>query len=446
MTEEEKKQKEALLEDIKSEVKSLMEDSQKENVTKKELDDKVEAINKKIEESLDNEGMKALKDSVDELVKATAENSSAIKAMNEEGKSKKDEKPKDFRGAWKSAIMEKKDIVLTQKNDDNGERLSLKDYFTEKGARETPVFKAAVDMLESNIVQSNVATVRLTELDPNRVGIPLVVYPHVLDWMPKRKIMKPYMTVLVAYSYEDGAGTKTEGSAPNKSSFLFKTVEFKAFSIGTYFTLSDETLDDLEETLDEVSIIGPDKIKSNVDSQVMGSAGDDSTALAGILTSNKRTLFDATTYANSVENASIVDVIAKMKLNATANKYLPDVVIINQNEIDNIAAKKNQLEDSVTDRRVRFDALGNPAFICGLRVIVNTDLADDVAIVMDSKQAVLGIRKEMTMTIGYNGTDLTEGQKTVVINVRVAFAVRDKAGVIYSAGLEADKNEIDKAV
>ena len=65
---------------------------------------------------------------------------------------------------------------------------------------------------------------------------------------------------------------------------------------------------------------------------------------------------------------------------------------------------------------------------------------------MDSKQALLGIRKDMEMKIGYNGTDLTEGQQTVVINVRVAFAVRDKAGVIYSSGLEAAKNTITKAV
>jgi hypothetical protein len=446
MTEEEKAQKDLLLTEIKADVKALIDDSQKENIKKADLDKKVEELNTKIAETLDNEGMKTLKESVDELVKATGENSAAIKAMTEEGKTKKTELPKDFRSAWKAAIMAKKDVVLTNKNDDNGERLSMKDYFTEKGEKTTPVFKAAVDMLQSNIVQSNVATVRLTELDPNRVGIPLAVYPHVMDWMPERRIMKPYMSVLVAYSYEDGAGTKTEGSAPSKSSFLFKTVEFKTFSIGTYFTLSDETLDDIEEALDEISIVAPDKIKSEVDSQVMGSSGDDSTALAGILTANKYTAFTAATYASSVAGANVIDVVAKMKLACLANKYNPDIVILNQNEIDNIAAIKNQLDDSITDRRVRFDALGNPAFVCGLRVIVNTDLSDDVAIVMDSKQALLGIRKEMEMKIGYNGTDLTEGQQTVVINVRVAFAIRDKSGVIYSSGLIADTATIDKAV
>ena len=87
-------------------------------------------------------------------------------------------------------------MVITEKNDDNGQRYSLKDYFTEKGNNQSPVFKVAVDMLESNIVQSNVANIRLTELDPNRVGIPLAVYPNVMDWMPTRSMGKPYMSVL----------------------------------------------------------------------------------------------------------------------------------------------------------------------------------------------------------------------------------------------------------
>ena len=43
----------------------------------------------------------------------------------------------------------------------------------------------------------------------------------------------------------------------------------------------------------------------------------------------------------------------------------------------------------------------------------------------------------MTMEIGYNGTDFTEGQKTVVLKTRLAFAVRDEAAVIYCSGLAA---------
>lgn len=449
MTPEEiKAQKEALLADIESKVKSLVSDATKESITKKELDEKVDELNKSIQKNLNNEDMATLKESVDNIVKASADNAAAIKALTEKEANKLDMTPKTFRQAIKNAILEKKDIVLTEKKDDFGQRLSLKEYFTEKGNQTTPVFtiKAAVDMLESNIVQSEVADIRLTELDPNRVGIPLSVYPNVMDWMPSRGISKPYMSVLVAYSYEDGAGTKTEGAAPSKSSFLFKTVQFPSFTIATYFTLSDETLDDLEEALDEISIVGPEKIQDNVDSQILGSSGDDSTALAGLLTANKNTAFTAATYSETVAGANVIDVIGKMKLAVLANKYRPDTVLMNPNDIDNLAALKDQLDNSILDRRVRFDAMGNPVNINGMRLIASTTIATNAAVVMDSSKTVIGKRKDMTMEMGYNGTDLTEGQKTVVIKTRVAFAVRDKAGIIYESDLSAAAGVINKGV
>jgi len=65
---------------------------------------------------------------------------------------------------------------------------------------------------------------------------------------------------------------------------------------------------------------------------------------------------------------------------------------------------------------------------------------------LDSSKTVIGKRKDMTLEIGYNGTDFTEGQKTVMIKVRVAFAVRDKAGVIYSDGLAAALATIDNTI
>jgi len=446
MTQEEKAQKDLLLQEIKADVQEIINDSQKENITKAELDAKVNEINEKIKKSLNNEDLKTLKESIDGLVKASADNAAAIAAMTEKATQTITESPKNLRSALKQAILDKKDLVLTEKNDDNGQRLSLKDHFTEKGNKTTPVFKVAVDMLESNIVQSNVSTIRLTELDPNRVGIPLTVYPHVMDWVPSRGISKPNMSVLVAYSYEDGVGTKTEGSAPSKSSFLFKTVSFASFTIGTYFTLSDETLDDLEEALDEISIVAPDKIQDNVDKQVLGSVGDDATALAGLLTATKNTAFVPATYASSVSGANLIDVFTKMKLSALTNKYRPNTIILNPNTIDNIAAIKDQLDNSIMDRRIRFDDMGNPVAIAGMRIISATDMVENTGVVLDAMQLIIGKRREMAMTIGYNGTDLTEGQKTVVINVRIAFAVRDKAGVIYSNDLDAAKGVINAGV
>jgi len=448
MNEEERKE---LLKELESKIKSIITDSTKENVSAKDLNSKIADINKTIADNLNNEDMAELKKSVDTLkADLTKANEAAtaqglvIAGLKESG-NKKDEKPVSFKEAIRNAIMEKKDMFLTEKNDDYGKRLSMKDYFTEKGNQQSPTFtiKSAVDMLQSNIVQSEVNLVRLTELDPQRVGIPLTIYPHVLDWMPKKGIRKANMSVLVVYSYEDGAGTKPEGDASSKSSFLLKTIEYKAFYLATYFTLSDETLDDLDEVMDEIAITAPDKILDKIDTKILGTTGDGATDIAGLYTANNHTDFATGTYTDTVVGANIIDLISKAKLQCEANKYRPNVVSMHPTDVDNMASLKDANDNSVMDRRVKWDTLGNPAFVFGMRIIPSTAQAVNTLSVSDQKQLIIGNRKDMTMEIGFNGTDLTEGQKTVVIKIRIAFGVRDKAAIIYSDDIATDVAAID---
>ena len=428
------------------EIQGLIADSQKENVTEKDLNAKIEAINKSIAEKLDNAGMATLKESVEKLLEASAANAAAIKAFGEISRPQgKTGAIKSFREAIEEALMEKSASILVEKNDDNGKRLSLKDYFTEKGNKTTPVMQLkAVDMLESNIVSANVSTVRLTELDPNRVSIPLTIYPHVLEWMPSKGITRPYMSVLVVYSYSDGAATKTEGLAPGKSSFLLKTVEFKTFTIATFGTLSDETLDDLPEAMDEIAMVFPSKIQDNVDNQILGTVGDDSTALAGLGTANKQTNYSGAAYATTIPGANMIDLIDLMAFQVRNNKYIPDSIVMNPVERIKLGQLKDLLNNSISDRRITFDALGRPVYVSGLRIYESTGIAANTMFVADSKVLLIGKRKDMTLEIGYNGTDLSEGQKTVVVKIRVAFAVRDKAGVVYSADVNTDWNALVK--
>jgi len=446
MNEEEKKE---LLKELESKIKSIITNSTKENVNEKDLNEKIEAINKTIADNLSNEDMAKLNSAVEKLTsdlsvanEALKTQGTELKALKEKGTEQKVNKPVSFRKALEDAIMEKSDI-LVEKNDDNGKRLSLKDYFTEKGNKSTPTFTMkAVDFLESNIVGSNVSTVRLTELDPQRVGIPLTIYPHVMEWMPSKGITRPYMSVLVVYSYSDGAGTKTEGSAPSQSSFLLKTVEFKAFYISTYGTLSDETLDDLPEVLDEIAMVFPDKILDNIDGQILGTAGDDSTAIAGLFTANKHTDYSGAAYAASIAGANMIDLIGTMASQAETAKYPSDAIIMNPAEIKILMELKDLLNNSISDRRISFDSLGRPVFVQGLRIFKTTGIAANTMAVVDTKQLIIGKRKEMTIEIAYNGTDLTEGQKTVIVKVRVAFAVRDKAAIIYSDDVDTDWNAL----
>jgi len=446
----EEKDKELLL----KEIKALISDSTKGVITEKELNEKVEAINaqlKELNEKDDNhEEVKALKDSVEKLTSSIEESVDVQKTFGEELKSLRErgnkiddeKKSKSFRESLEDAFLAQKDVLLKEKDDDYGKRLSLKDYFDSHEGTPTLILKA-VDMLESNIVQSSVATVRLTELDPNRVGIPLAIYEHAFDFIPSRNITRPYMSILVVYDYSDGTGTKTEGSAPSKSSFLLKTVQFPSFTISTYGTLSDETMDDLPEVLDEIALVFPSKIKDNVDGQLLGTSGDDSSALGGLFSNSvspvKHTDFDTTTYENTVASGgNMVDLIGTMALQVETAKYLPNVVFMNPADIKKLTEQRDANDNSISDRRVKYDITGRASMVSGLRIIPSTSITADTMAVLDLSKLQIGRRRDMRMKIGYNGTDLTEGQQTVVVDVRLAFACRDAAAVCYSDSIADD--------
>lgn len=429
---EEKKQ-------LLGEIQKLILDSNKENVTTKALNDRISEINKKIEEAFkSNDEVKELKESVDKLLQATTENAAAIKAMNEKSVKPNESKPKTFKAALMDAIKLHPEVIKTKK-DDNGERESLIEYI--KSNQRTPEINIdkAVDMLESAIVQTNVATVRLTELDPERVGIPLTVYQHVIDVFPSSPISKPYMSLLVVYDYSDGAGTKTEGSAPTQSSFLLKTVEFKAFDIATYFTLSDETLDDLPEAMDELGMVAPDKILASIDGKILRDGGNGTSDIKGLFVgADTCTDFVASDYTATVVDANKVDLISKMKLAIRKNKYAANFVGLNSTDIEEIQTYKDLLNNSIADKRLQFNTNGDLVKIAGLTVFENDSITANTCIVGATNKLKIGIRKGSTMQIGYNGTDFTEGQKTVKVNLRLAFGVRDKAAFQYSSDMATD--------
>lgn len=187
-------------------------------MTKQEdLDKTIKGINEQIAKLSSEKVDKLAKDFED----LTAKYENVVNASKEQGlelaklKAGQNEivQPKTFASMVKEALLAKKGI-LNEVNDDYGQRMSFRKYFEEnKTTGLIEVNKIAVDMLQSNIVGNYVNNIRLTQLDPNRVGIPLSPYKHALEVVKTIPIAKPYMSLLVVGTYEDGSATKTEGSA-----------------------------------------------------------------------------------------------------------------------------------------------------------------------------------------------------------------------------------------
>lgn len=448
-----------IIEKVKAAIKELNDKSMKELISEKKFNEEVEKLNKEVKKLGEDAKAKLdaqLKEAADNITKLQTElkeNKDALIAQGVELKKIKEsgaaneekEALKNFRSTLKMAFESIKDTpgLFTEADDDYGKRTSLKKFWDIHGSKaSTPrmTIKAPIEMFESTALDAEVPQLRLTALDPNRVGIPLNAFSHVLQTMQVKGIARPYMALLVAHTYEDGAGTKAEGVASGQSSLKFKTIKFPAFVISTHFNLSDEILDDMDEVLDEISKIAPDKINDVIDGKVLGTAGDDVADIKGIRTTGatgKSTAYVTQFGAASIDGAYIVDVIADAKMQAMLAGYIPNVVHLNPIEVAKLSAKKNTFDDSQKDNRVVYGITGEATFIDGMRVIKSKSVPTNQVLVYDYSLPWIGRRRDFTMEIGYNASDFVEDQKTVKISTRIAFGVRDKAGVIWVSDVDA---------
>jgi hypothetical protein len=444
-----------LLQKIQNQVKELIPDTVKQRQEIKEeytqvmtdltkgLIDK-EALDKALEE-LTAKSSGLTKEVADQLIKDVNEIGIRIQAIQEIGQSK-DTKRKSFRECIEEALKAN-DMISVEKGEE-GEEVRTINFFSKTGAKATPrmTLKAAIDMTTPlSYAEVEIGSPFKTVYDPSMVTIPLNNDTHVVQIFPVMNIKTKYFGILVEYSYTDGSDTKAENTASGKSSVLFKTEEFKVFTIPTHFHISEEQLEDVDYLLDELSRLAPDKINTKFDSKVISATGDGTTDIKGLFVAGNHTAFASATYADTVENATILDLIGKMKLQASLTDFNPNIVMLHPQKIDEIEGLKDLNENSLFNRTVKYDANGNLSFIKGLAVVSSKQMGTNTVFVGSSLAAKIGMRRDMSMIIGLDSDDLTKRMRTVVFGMRAAFGVRQAGAMIYEDDVETTLGIINKA-
>jgi Skp family chaperone for outer membrane proteins len=296
--------------------------------------------------------------------------------------------------------------------------------------------KAPVDMTEANVLAPDGDRISIY-YDPELVPIPLTNNLHTEQFMRSQMIGEKYFGILVEYDEEDGAETRPEASAPTKSSFKFKTEEFKVFSIATDFRISQESLDDVSEFLTEIQRLAPDRIASKLDEKILSGTGDGVTDIKPLISADHSVQIDFSTspYAGTVTSPNIIDVVAKAKLTLLLLDENPNFVVMHHNQIDETEGLKDADNNSIQDNRMKIMD-GNLEMLSKLKVIGNRKIGNNKLVIGDVREAVIGKRKNVTISLGYNGDDWTERMVTVRVDMRAAFAVRKKNAFAYVADID----------
>lgn len=415
--------------------------------SKEEVDELLKVLEEKSKE-FDPKTLVALKESIDKLNVTQKEQG---RLMNEKFTQPSGTERKGFGDILKDLLVEAdmvEEYVVDAKISDR-KAMRIKNYDTATKGKSTLDLKAAIDMTSPLALapgsDPGVNIGFLTDYSMMDVLINLSKDVHVVNFLPTDPITGQYMGVLIETTYFDGADTKLEAAASAKSSLKFITKEFKVFPIATHFRISLEMLADIQRLVSKLNRIAPDKIMSQVDGKVLSATGDNSTDIEGMYVAGNFTDFDASVYQDTIISANTVDLVRKMKLQATLADEDVNSTVLHPSEVDSIEAFKDGDKNWLNVRGIVYDKNGNLIRIHGLAVIRNKKQSTDTCTVMWNEAAEMGIREDVSFEIGTDGNDLTEGMRTIVFRMRVAFGVGKPAAIIYSDGIIADVAIINKA-
>jgi len=387
------------------------------------------------------EDLKAAVDDINTKLKAQWEE--VVKKLSEQ--STQTEKPKTFREILKHAI-ESSDAVEKATDEDGNEVYKFKRL---KSGKDEFFIEKAVDMNTANSVRPGatpgVAIGYLTDYGMTPQELALSIDQHFLTaGFPVQNITDKYFGVVIEETESDGAAVKAETAVAGDSSFLWKTLEFKVFDFASKFRVHQNTLDDMNNVMMRIQTLGIDRLLQKIDYYTLGSAGDNTATPYGLKNTGYFTAYDTALRAHEVTAANIVNVIKNAVLQATLVNRNVNAVIMHPSDIAEIEDLKDLNANTVNLSGLRLDATGKLAYIYGLRVIRNSKMTTNTAIVCDLTESVqYGQRSALGVRIGYDQTtDFSKNIVTIQLEGRFAIGLGTPASIIYISDIAAAQTEL----
>lgn len=411
-----------------------------------------EAFEAKIKEA-------ASKEEIAKMAKEFAEKFEAIKvgATEEQIKAIQDDYNEKLKAQW---IEVEKQLKANQKVEKLSWGDKLKAAFVSKGLIE--VDAEGNELLKFNLEDTNKKEHVKVAFDMNTAGTTASVatgYQTNYGMMRQELLMSPdiemldifphmplaaierYMAKVIEYEETDGSGQKSETTVAGDSSFKLKTEDFKVFDYAVKFRVHKNMLRTWTYLQGRIQAIGMDRLKAKISRFVIdaSAAGNGSTVPYGMLSTAKFTAYDLTLRAGEVKAANIVNVIKNAVLQSEIAQKPVNAIFLNPVDIATIEDLKDANDNSVRLAGLVVGATGKLEYIYGLRVLRNSKVTSNTAILVNTNEAVeFGDKFNLETIIGYDQTtDFSKGIVTIQLETELAIGLGDPLTIIYISDITA---------
>ncbi len=255
--------------------------------------------------------------------------------------------------------------------------------------------------------------------------------PLLQDVVRRVRVNSNYISWADKANADGGAGMQTEAGSKTQSDFDIVERKLPVETVASYITVSKQMLADLPYMNDAIAMELSELVELHLEDQILTGSGT-TPNLKGI--ENYATAYAAgASFSNAIDYANIYDLIETARAQAGVANHTVDTVIMNTVDVTKMRLTKANDGQYVTMTP------GGLYTSSGLRIIETNAVTANEMYVINSQKSVLGIREEMSITIGLNSDNFTKNLVTILGEMRAVHYIKenDKTAFIYVSDIAA---------
>ena len=360
--------------------------------------DEVNGLKKEVE------ALKSLTEKSAEIEKAIAKFEGRIEAMSEKAVSTREVAPRTIGQAVRKSLKDNHKAIVNAM--EKGETINL-DVKT-----------------DTDLTNDYTGDVALSVLDPmvDRIKRPIRRVQEIANvgTTTSKYVVYIQQTTASTSSFILEAGAKAQGQVQ------YQEVSVEVKKVAATLKVSKEMLTDLAFMQSEVNYDLMESVEQSIDDALLNGNGVGAN-LDGVI--NQSTAWSAGTFAGTITNANVSDVIRVGKAQIEASNFTPTHVILNPEDVAKIQLTKTAQGEYTYP--IFMDQTG-AMNLAGMVVVSSANMTADNFVIGDFSRFNVRYREALNMSIGYVNDDFQRNMVTILCEARLVSYIKanDQAGFV----------------
>lgn len=362
--------------------------------------DEVNGLKKEVE------ALKSLNEKSAEIEKAIAKFEGRIEAMSEKAVATREVAPRTIGQAVRKSLKENHKAIVTAM--EKGETINL-DVKT-----------------DTTITGDYTGDVALSVLDPivDRIKKPIRRVQEIANVGTTTSKYVVYIQQTTAST----AGFVLEAGAKAQGQVQYQEVSVEVKKVAATLKVSKEMLTDLAFMQSEVNYDLMESVEQSIDDALLNGNGVGAN-LDGVI--NQSTAWSAGSFAATINNANVSDVIRVGKAQIEASNFTPTHVILNPEDVAKIQLTKTAQGEYTYP--IFMDQTGT-MMLAGMVVVSSANMTADNFVIGDFSRFNVKYREALNMSIGYVNDDFQRNMVTILCEARLVSYIKANDQLAFVTG------------